>query len=292
MILNKLIKVVLLLASVFSALIGVMFFYRTIVAPPGKLKFINNHIETAKNNISIINGADFNELQDIIYIRVLHKLDFLMNNKLISKQEYDELLQIFISQYIPAYVDECEDVFEGSVWVDKDIRNIDVRIAELRSMKIMENEALINTELMNSLDDVEIVAAYYGEAMRVATVSSFLGLDSAKLLIASASRYSNMYPLKNNIELKNRLSSVASKLEKIHYSYLVEQAVRLEKYTLYDELEYKDFAHRVIDEVEEYENSAMAVYGSESDLDLLKSVIGYYLKGAVAYFEWDKIKNW
>lgn len=292
MILNKLIKVVLLLASVFSALIGVMFFYRTIVAPPGKLKFINYHIETAKNNISIINGADFNELQDIIYIRVLHKLDFLMNNKLISKQEYDELLKIFISQYIPAYVDECEDVFEGSVWVDKDIRNIDVRIAELRSMKIMENEALINTELMNSLDDVEIVAAYYGEAMRVATVSSFLGLDSAKLLIASASRYSNMYPLKNNIELKNRLSSVASKLEKIHYSYLVEQAARLEKYTLYDELEYKDFAHRVIDEVEEYENSAMAVYGSESDLDLLKSVIGYYLKGAVAYFEWDKIKDW
>lgn len=292
MILNKPIKVVLLLASVFSALIGVMFFYRTIVAPPGKLKFINYHIETAKNNISIINGADFNELQDTIYIRVLHKLDFLMNNKLISKQEYDELLKIFISQYIPAYVDECEDVFEGSVWVDKDIRNIDVRIAELRSMKIMENEALINTELMNSLDDVEIVAAYYGEAMRVATVSSFLGLESAKLLIASASRYSNMYPLKNNIELKNRLSSVASKLEKIHYSYLVEQAVRLEKYTLYDELEYKDFAHRVIDEVEEYENSAMAVYGSESDLDLLKSVIAYYLKGAVAYFEWDKIKDW
>jgi len=54
---NKSIKIILLVVAILLAVGGVMAYYKTIVSPPGKLKFKNQYVNSDKNDISKVKSA-------------------------------------------------------------------------------------------------------------------------------------------------------------------------------------------------------------------------------------------
>ena len=97
---NKPIKIILLVVAILLAVGGVMYYYKTIVSPPGKLMFSNQYVNAAKKDIANVKSANTDIALDTTFVGITHELDLLLSNSFLSNQERNELLESFAAQYV------------------------------------------------------------------------------------------------------------------------------------------------------------------------------------------------
>ena len=277
---NKSIKIILLVVAILLAVGGVMAYYKTIVSPPGKLKFKNQYVNSDKNDISKVKSAITDLALDSVFIAITHELDLQLVNSFLTNQERNELLELFATQYVPTYVSACNSKFGKSVWNERELQKINSRISELQALKTTDKKVVIQGEANSSLNEVHNVIVNYYEAKKAASAGGYNGLQAAKQKIATAKKYASMSPINNCLDLVSRLNSVSIRLEKAHYSYLAGQVERLRPYYNYSQTEYDNIALSVADKLEEYKNNAKSIYGRVSDISSLESRAGNYYSNA------------
>lgn len=277
---NKFIKIILLVVAILLAVGGVMVYYKTIVSPPRKLEFSNQYVNAAKKDIAKVKSANTDLGLDTIYIGIIHELDFLLSNSFLSDQERNELMQSFLTQYVPAYVSYCNSEFNKSVWKESELQKINIRISELQGFQTTDRKMIIQGEAKTSLQRVHNVIVSYYDAKTAAAASGYNGLESARQRISTAKRYASMSPINNCSDLVSRLNSVSSRLEQAHYAYLASLVERLRYYYNYNQSEYDNLALSVADQLEEYKTHAISVYGDASDISELESRAGNYYSNA------------
>ena len=94
---NKSIKIILLVVAILLAVGGVMVYYKTIVSPPGKLVFKNQHIISIKSDISKVKSVNSYLALDATFVKIPHELDFQLANSYITvkrEMSYLSLLQL------------------------------------------------------------------------------------------------------------------------------------------------------------------------------------------------------
>lgn len=277
---NKSIKIILLVVAILLAVGGVMAYYKTIVTPPGKLVFKNQHLVSNKNDISKIKSVSSDLALDTAFTMITHELDFQLANSYITSQERTELLESFATQYVPVYVSACKNKFSKSVWNENELQQMKSRISDLQTLKTTDNKVIIQGNANSSLKEVWNVIANYYDAKRAACASGYNGLQSAKQRIANAKKYATMSPLNNCSNLVSRLNSVAARLEQAHYSYIAGQVERLRPYYNYSQSEYDNLALSISDKLDEYKKNARRIYGRTSDISSLESRAGNYYSNA------------
>lgn len=253
-----------------------MAYYKTIVSPPGKLKFKNQYVNSDKKDISNVKSANTDLALDTIFVAITDELDLQLANSFLTNQERDELLESFATQYVPTYVAFCNNKFRRSVWDEEELQKMNSRISELQALLATDRTVVIQGEANTSLNDVHNVIVNYYEAKKVASVGGYHGLKAAEEKIANAKKYASMSPINNCSDLASRLNSVATRLEQAHYLYLVGQVERLKKYYNYNQTEYENLAQSVSDKLEEYKNNAKSTYGRVSDISILEERAGEY----------------
>ena len=232
---NKSIKIILLVVAILLAVGGIMAYYKTIVSPPGKLKFKNQYVNSDKKDISQVKSANTDLALDSFYVAITHELDLQLANSFLTNQERNELLELFATQYVPTYVNEGE------------LQKINTRISELQGLVTTENKIVIQGDANYSLNEVHNVIVVYYEAKRAASASGYNGIQAAKKKIATAKKYASMSPINNCTELVSRLNSVSTRLEQAHYSYLAGQVERLRPYYNSSKTEYDKIALSISD---------------------------------------------
>lgn len=277
---NKSIKIILLVVAILLAIGGVMAYYKTIVSPPGKLVFKNQHVNSDKKDISLVKFAKTDLALDSFYIAITHELDLQLANSFLTNQERNELLELFATQYIPTYVSSCNSKFSKSIWNEGELQKINTRISELKGLTTTENKVVVQGEANASLNEVHNVIVAYYEAKRAASAGGYNGIQAAKQKIATAKRYASMSPINNCIDLVSRLNSVSVRLEQAHYSYLAGQVERLRPYYNYSQTEYDNLALSVAEKLDEYKRNAKSTYGRVSDISSLESRAGSYYSNA------------
>ena len=279
-IMNKTIKIVLLVVATILAVGGVMIFYKTIVSPPGKLEFKNQYVQSAKNDIAAITSANSIAEFDSVFVAITHELEFQYSGSLLSSNEKNELLDDFAKQYVEAYVQMCDSKFSKSTWNENEMGAISSQISKLQSLKNTDGANVIRGDLNASLNEVSNVVRDYFAAKKVAIVSGYHGLQSAKRKIADSKRYLNTYPINNCSELVSRLQSLPSRLEQAHYNYLESQVEKLRYFG--NSYQDRQFMYELFDEIKEYKQGAFSVYGTNRSLDELEERANRY------YSELDK----
>lgn len=278
LIMNRTIKISLLVIAIVLAFGVVMVYYKTIVSPPGKLVFKNQYVMSAKRDISKVKSANTDLALDSVFNAVTLIIDFQFANTVLTDQERDELLESFATQYVPVFATACNSKFSQSYWDERKLQGIKARISQLQQLRSTDNRVVIQGVANTSLNGIHNVIDNYYDAKSVAATNGYSGIQSAKQRIASARRYATMSPLNNCSDLVNRLNSVASRLEQAHYAYLSNQ---VEEIKLNLHLNWTDFdilSLSVLDRLEEYKKQANNTYGHVSDLSSLESRASDYYK--------------
>ncbi len=277
---NKSIKIILLVVAILLAVGGVMAYYKTIVSPPGKLQFKNQHVNSDKKDISKVKSVNTDFVLDSVFVAITHELDLQLANSFLTEQERNELLELFATQYVPTYVSACNSKFGKSVWNEGELQKMNSRISELQALVTTDKKTVIQGEANSSLNEVHNVIVNYYEAKKAASASGYNGLQAAKQKIATARKYASMSPINNCSDLVSRLNSVSTRLEQAHYSYLAAQVERLRPYYNYSQTEYDNVALSIAEKLEEYKNNAKSTYGRVSDISSLESRAGSYYSNA------------
>ena len=277
---NKSIKIILLVVAILLAVDGVMAYYKTIVSPPGKLQFKNQHVNSDKKDISKVKSVNTDFVLDSVFVAITHELDLQLANSFLTEQERNELLELFATQYVPTYVSACNSKFGKSVWNEGELQKMNSRISELQALVTTDKKTVIQGEANSSLNEVHNVIVNYYEAKKAASASGYNGLQAAKQKIATARKYASMSPINNCSDLVSRLNSVSTRLEQAHYSYLAAQVERLRPYYNYSQTEYDNVALSIAEKLEEYKNNAKSTYGRVSDISSLESRAGSYYSNA------------
>jgi hypothetical protein len=273
---NKSIKISLLVIAIVLAVGGVMAYYKTIVSPPGKLKFKNQYFVSAKKDISKVKSANTDLALDSVFNTITHILDFQFANTYLTDQERDELFEFFATQYVSVFVNVCNSKFSQSYWDESKLNEISARISELLHLRSTDNRVIIQGDANKLLNGVKNVIVNYYDAKRVADSNGYNGIQSAKQRIALAKKYVNMSPINNCSDLVNRLNSVSSRLEQAHYAYLSNQVEGIKLNLHLEQTDFDRLALSVADRLEEYKNQAQSTYGIASDISNLVNRAGNY----------------
>jgi hypothetical protein len=271
---NKSIKISLLVIAIVLAFGGVMAYYKTIVSPPGKLKFKNQYVVSVKKDMSKIKSANTDLALDSVFNAVTHILDFQFANTVLTDQERDELFEFFATQYVPVFVTACNSKFSQSYWDESKFPRINARISQLQQLRSTANKVIVLGDANASLNEVQYVIYHYYEAKRASNANGYSGIQSAEQRIATARKYANMTPINNCSGLVNSLNTVASRLEQAHYTYLSNQVELLTKYQNFSQSEFDNLALSIAAKIDEYKKQAKSTYGHASDLSSLESRAG------------------
>lgn len=271
---NKSIKITLLIVAIIAAISGVMAYYKTVVSPPSHMSFTNQYVVAVKNDIAAVKNLSTTEELDSSYVATTHEINFMWNDSLLQGKERDELLESFVVQYIPKFVENCNEKFTASAWNDGMLKQMTAKIAQLRSLKTVYCVAIVGGEANNSLSQVQGVISNYYAAKAAAAHTGYTSLANAKTKIATAKKYASMSPINNCVALVNQLNSVPLRLEKSHFAYLVGQVNRLRNYYNYTQSSYDDLALSISAKLDEYKKNARSVYGHVSDISALEQRAG------------------
>jgi hypothetical protein len=273
---NKVYKILLLSFAVLLFTGAVMFFYRTIVAPPKELTFSNQYITDVNRDISGLSKSLNDFSLDSLYTVITEETDFMWKDSAFSYRDKDLLVAQFIKKYIPLYVEKCDNKFNKSEWNEAELQRIKAHITELRNITTTGKVTIIDGTDLESINRVSNVIVSYYEAKNAANAGGYSGLESAKKKIANARKYAKMSPLNNCHQLVSNLNSVASRLEQAHYSYLSGQVERLRNWQNYTVDSYDNLAMDIAEKLKEYKNNAKSVYGSTSNVSALEERASHY----------------
>lgn len=280
------IKILLLILAISLAIGGIMVYAKTKVDPPKALKQIDQYsIDISTNRNALAKVKDISK-EDSIFRTVVDRIYVYQMEDKLNTDASNKCLDEFTSTYCPLFLDRCFTVFNNSVWFESDLEMILNRISLLKAISHDDKSTVLTGSTIDSLNLVSGVISDYRQAKRIIRDLDFYGVLSAKSTISQAYMLSINTYLKNCTGLIALLESVKPNIAGSHYDYVSSQVEKLSQYMYFSELYYeKDLIPYVEAVIAEYDEHALALYGSKRDVSALRQKAKDYIEQAIRYYQ-------
>ncbi len=278
-------KIILLTVAAILAIVGVLYFYKTIVSPPEELKFTQNrHLESIEAKINTIDGRHVGYQNDSLYDAVSDVIKLCEGEGYITTTEKESVMKFFMQKYIPLYNNWCYSRFRESIWHEEEHSYMKHRNAELMNLSSASS-------FSNDLQAINKIINNYENANRLS--AKYNGIDKARKTINEAKNYKQMEYLSNCTALISKLNAVPKNIEASHYAYLTSLKNNLWKFKSeeWDEDTFDDKYNSFSNEVNKYEDNK-SIYGQHArSLQSLKEDAKEIRKTAKSYYAGDSEYN-
>lgn len=262
---NKGIKILILFAVSSLAILCVLAFYHTIVAPPSDVPVYNLHKMDLDSDIHSFKSEETMDYNDSIYSKVICKLDLYEREGFITLEEKDSFTIGFVNEYLPIFKGLCYSKFQASEWKDSDHDAMLNRISHLRNLSVDDGETNVVAANKNHgvLTEIEIVIKNYRVAKRVSKHQNFYSVEDAKEKIEKAKYYAGLYPLSYCTDLVENLSEVNLRIGKSHYNKLEAGVQGMGRYRNMNMEAFDALSNRFENQLKEYE-AIKYIYGEDA----------------------------
>ena len=281
-------KILMLVAAIVAAVLAVLYYARTITEPPLQTKFPNAHLASLRTDMERLEKHPSMEVADSVFNVTLHAARYFNREGLISMKESDDVIAKLTKLYAPFFITAAKVHFNNSTWSTDKNKELRRRAKLLNGLRTQEDHKPIldvNENIRKDVDSVAIVIDAYDKAVQLCKDSSFYSLKSAKERVSNARSYANMHRLKKCTSLLNQLFELPKRIEKSHYKHVVSKVEAMKDYRKYEEYYYRNnIAVEASNAIEEYENNANKIYGTQTSLEYLKKIYDDYWKEAMSKY--------
>ncbi len=275
---NALIKIFLLTVGVVGAVIGILFFQKTIAQPPAELDMPDQFVPSVREDISKINDAvGF----DTLYVSITSSIKSLTDNELITPEVARQLTYELYVAYVPVFCERSKRYFCQSEWSKSKLDRIRSH-SKLLSYEAQGLDPVLPSEMRVDLLTLRNVVRDYYEAWSVANVGPFRSLEYSKSKIIAAKNSLGKDYITNCIRLKIKLENVPQALSYAHYNFLERQVEKLSSYRQSSPQEFRSHYDAVISQIDEYDSpQAKEIYGesnTRSTTSLRDEASGWFRK--------------
>lgn len=214
---KKSIKIAILIAVLFLAVGGVLFYMKTRVEPPKKISTANQY-SPAIDSISkaVLTTARLDEATPVRE-DALDMISRLYSEEFISADTADRHIADYENHYAGLIVGHANGIFNQSVWKSEELNGLRSMVNSQLDVKLTDKAtAAINDASRKDLQNVLTTINNYNSAWATAKNTGFGGINDARQKIAKANEYRNMSPLSNCTALVNALKEVPRKIAASH----------------------------------------------------------------------------
>lgn len=291
--LKKVVKILLLTIAICSVIGGIFYFVKDIIVSPKKLDLTNQYVSKIKNDIDQIFSCKSSFIKtDSLYEMIDYNIIDYNKDKLLSKKDYNLLLENFISAYTPVFIDQSFKKFERPVWSIVDNEYMQSRIVKLKAYKVEHSGKIVSALENNSpnykrLDSIQNVIDCYNEAKGLMSKTSFDGISNVRLRISRARELSTMHHLCNCREIVDGLNQLPLNIHSSHYRYIENIPERFKDYRNYKRDAYSSYTEKLFSAIEDYSTHAGGLYGFSYKVGEIKNECGEIYSQACEYYNWQ-----
>lgn len=284
-------KILILVIGCFIAVAGILFFIKTILAPPKSL-LAQNPYEKALND----EREDLREEVSFQNIRNIHpilsdKINRFRIEKAIDNNTADMYTLSLDSVYGKGVVQYSFHVFQDTQWGDNNVKDIQGMMATLDGRRLSNGQSTLPPELNGEFIRLKDIVARYNSALAASKNTSFKSISDASAKISQAESFLDEEYLKNNPTLMNDLRNVKSKLANSHYNYLAGRVKKLENYYSMSESSFYSLVRSIENEIDAYDSTG--IYGgNKKNTNSLYSRINEISGWADNYFYYTPSYNY
>lgn len=280
-------KILILSCTLIFAIVAILAFYPTIVAPPVNVPMKNLHKISLEDDIDNFAESGTRKYNDSIYDVVSDKITIYREEKFLTSDELDHEIKYMVTEYVPVFLASCYRVFDSSVWTETGLDEMEDRIAELKGLKLNDGSPAVAGSSVSGLDAVASIIKNYWDAKAVAGNSEFYSVDDAAAKIRLANMYMAMEYLKNCSELNGKLAGVKVRIGNSHYNQIYARVVEMSGYRNMSENAFKSLTASVNNAIKEYEAFRSQYGPSAKSEDTLKQMANRYYTDATTYYSRD-----
>lgn len=281
-------KISLLVLVALLVAAGVLIYVKTIVSPPQKADVEHRYEASLQEDIDALPGVLDTEGADHNYLRVTDMLQLLYNERAIDSETHDKVMAAYIQAYASPYATKCYEYFTRSRWSEAEVKAMESRIRELRSVRNPSGSPVIKQTTNDSLRSVQDIIAAYRQAIRLAGITSFSSVSGARSVIDQAKKLSSDQYIRHNTEIVSALGRLPSLIGNSHFHSLQRSLNRLSEYPSMDLDSFMTLYREVLDDISVYDSVAAELYGNHSDTYRLKTSADDYHRRAVEYYASQK----
>lgn len=268
------------------AIAAIMAYAKTQVQPPVALKQTNQYNSDLNSCFMSLSKADDHHKEDSIFFVTLNRISIFSQQNKLSSEETDRNTDALLDKYVPLFLKYSFSRFLMADWSDADHNYMLRQIAILKAVKHMDNTMAINNSTLDSLSIIGGIIDRYRKARMLTRHTNFCGIENARSTINQANKFAKDTWLSHCTSLVSSLQAVKSNIALSHYNYVEGQVQRLTQYRYYS-LDYYDniLVPQVDEAITEYENKAVALYGTSRNVDNLWARAKSYYNDAISYYE-------
>lgn len=278
------IKILLLLLFSIGAIVGVLVFAKTRVAPPSNIKLVDQYFENIKSSFDSFESIkDFTQSRKE-YSRLDDKLKRFLSENVIDQETSDEYRQRIDASFGSSLISYGFGLLQKSVWPEEKLDDLLSMLVSLNSDKLSNGKPAVNADFIQSANRLNTIVDEYHTALRLSRNTSFSGVNEASAKISKAENYLNREYLVNNSNLVNSLKSLPGKVAQSHYSYVSGIVGSLGGYTNVDKDYYMNtLIPRADNAIMEYKGTK--IYGNlKPDISDVENRAANFVTAAMNYY--------
>lgn len=283
---KSIVKIIILIVATALAIGGVMVYAKTRVAPPVATESIDQYSKNLSDGIKLLEDAEFPNAADSLLWTLLNKTYIYVAESKLSEEAGDEMIAGVLSNYTPRFVEYAYDAFSKSRWSDAHHRQMLAAIQTLRGVEYHDGTAALKRDDLNALSKIQGIISDYRQARAISRQPVFRGVHDAQNTISLARKYAGSQYLSNCKDLVKDLNDVKSKIAASHYRHIQSKVNSLSQYRNHTQADYENILIPQVDAaVTEYDNKAVALYGSKRSVDPLWDKAREYYNESLEYYK-------
>lgn len=283
------IKTLILFIATIAAIGGVLFYAKTKVEIPKTPPAYNQFKYYIYKNIKILTEKEEEQKTDSIFTIVKDRITIFELEGKITMKEKDESLNEFISVYAPLFAKQSFSKFDKSDWSENNHPKMSSRVIELKAFKLSNNQQVLSSSKIDSLNQINKIINDYNHAWTVANNTKFSTVANARNLKENANKYINNKYLSNCISLNTSLKNLMGKVGESHRDQLNDRINQLSIYNSSSQTYYFNTLVPNFDQLfKDYKESANSLYGGDfgtkTETNTLFAKAARLMEDAVVYY--------
>lgn len=203
-----------------GAVVGVLVFAKTRVAPPLNLKLVDQYVVNLESSSVSFDTIKSIEESRIEYIRLDDKLNIFLSENVIDAKVSDEYRMKIDDSYGRKLTTYGFDILRGSVWPENKLQDLLSMLVSLNADKLTTEDTAVSEEFINTSNKICRVVDEYKSALNLAKNTSYNGINDASAKIQKAKSYRSAEYLRNNVALVTALNALPRKIAQSHYGHV------------------------------------------------------------------------
>lgn len=284
-------KKILSIITAIAVAVGIVFYFKkSVVSPPQKLKFANEHLNSLQNEASRMRpGLDMGTADSLLYSS-LHAARLFQQEGFVSTSEADLIVSQMAQGYVPYFVQTYKRTFENSEWSTRQLSEVRQKAKLLLGLTMeTDGKSALSEQQRQQVDSANLILDQYDRAWKLCSQTRFENIEQTEKIIQQARQYAETSPLSNCKTLVKRLYGMREVLETAHLKKLRELVDNQENFRYFPRDYYmKNITERTNNAIKEYKKNAERLYGRVKSTRQLEKDAAEYYNQAVYHYDNNK----